>query len=316
MSRKKAFKIISNSVVFLSLIFLTGYLIKNQQMVFMKIQSVFLFVLSFIFLFGGFFFDAITLKTYLLKNSLRTSYKDSLIMSGKYTLAKYIPGKFGIILGKAVFLADSYPISIGNALQKIFIYQVFLIIASMLISIIPLYGFLFASSEYIIWIVFIMISGIVFFSQPAIQKYFFRVIQKITKKDFGPPVSMEATLFTITLSIVTWSFWAVGFFLLAESIGFNTPFRTAFLFPLASLAGILVLISPGGLGIREGLIVLGFIYYGVPKEQAISLSVYSRLWFVIGEIGFFLVALSFERFAKINQPSHPFTGSPEKKEGG
>ena len=97
----------------------------------------------------------------------------------------------------------------------------------------------------------------------------------------------------VFLSIITlmscWISWSLGFYFLTVSLGFSLPVNIGFLFTFAALAGILALISPGGLGVREGVIAAGLIFYGMSNEQAFSLSAFSRIWYLGGELFIFYI---------------------------
>jgi hypothetical protein len=86
-----------------------------------------------------------------------------------------------------------------------------------------------------------------------------------------------------------WLLWGGGFFLLCAGLSDQMfPFSTLFCFPLATTLGILILFAPGGLGIREGVIVGYLTLLGIALPEAITLSAASRLWFLIGEFFVFV----------------------------
>jgi uncharacterized membrane protein YbhN (UPF0104 family) len=58
-------------------------------------------------------------------------------------------------------------------------------------------------------------------------------------------------------------------------------------FPLAASLGVLALVAPGGLGVREGVIVAYLGLAGIPAMEATTISIASRLWFLGGELIFF-----------------------------
>ena len=129
-------------------------------------------------------------------------------------------------------------------------------------------------------------------SLKKVQESSIRLFKKFLKLDIGTTVSQKSIVLSSLLVIICWLFWSVGFYFLALSMGFNeTSFDIGFLFPLGSVAGILVLIAPGGIGVREGVLAAGLIYFKFSNEEAIALSSMSRLWFLCGEVVMFLIAL-------------------------
>ena len=73
-------------------------------------------------------------------------------------------------------------------------------------------------------------------------------------------------------------------------------------FPLAATIGVLAIIAPGGIGAREGILTGYFVLTGIPLETAVTISIASRLWFLIGESLFFIVGLMASR--TINEKSN------------
>ena len=297
MNKKGIFKIVSNIIILLSLVFLAVYLIKQKQLVLLPIKNYTFFLVSVFFLVLGFFADGFSLMVFLNKSSIHFSYKNSLINTGRYILAKYIPGKLGIILGKAAHVKEVTNIMATQAIQKLLVYQIFALISAMLVSIIPLYAFLNKGAHYYFWIILIIISGVVFVSQTKTQKFLLNIFEKLVKKNLGSTIPPSVVFISITTLMSCWVSWSLGFYFLALGLGFSVPVNIGFLFTLAALAGIIALISPGGLGVREGVIAAGLIFYGMSNEQAISLSAFSRLWYLGGELFIFLLSavLSFRK---------------------
>lgn len=291
MKNKNIFKIVSNIIVLLSLVFLVIYLINQKQLVILPIKSYTFFLISIFFLILGFFADGFSLMVYLNKNSIPFTYKNSLINTGKYILAKYIPGKLGIILGKASHVKEVTNIPATEALQKLFVYQIFSLVSAILVSVIPLYAFLNKGANYFTWIVLFIIAGVVFFSQTKVQGFILGFFEKLIKRNLGGPIPSKVVFLSITTLMSCWISWSLGFYFLSASLGFSLPVNIGFLFTLAALAGIVALISPGGLGVREGVIATGLIFYGMTNEQAISLAAFSRIWYLGGEFFIFLVSI-------------------------
>lgn len=66
-----------------------------------------------------------------------------------------------------------------------------------------------------------------------------------------------------------------------------------FAFPLSVCFGIIAIILPGGLGLREGIIIGYLVLAGLDTEQATTISFLNRLWFIAGELFIFLLATGF-----------------------
>jgi len=62
-------------------------------------------------------------------------------------------------------------------------------------------------------------------------------------------------------------------------------------FSLAWTIGFVTPGASGGIGVREGIITAYLVMSGVELELATTISVLSRIWFVLGEIFIFMLAL-------------------------
>ena len=116
-------------------------------------------------------------------------------------------------------------------------------------------------------------------------------MKKIFKKDFNEVYPQRAIILVLVGAMFCWLLWVIGFWFLGMSAGVNISINAALLFPLATIVGVIAVFAPGGVGIKESVISAGLIFFGINKTDAISLSVYSRLWFLFGEIIFFLLAI-------------------------
>lgn len=79
----------------------------------------------------------------------------------------------------------------------------------------------------------------------------------------------------LALSVLFHLFNGLSLWLLALSVNSEAAVATAILWPVVGLFGLLPL-TPGGLGIREGVIVALFIQTGLSPDQAVAAAVISR----------------------------------------
>ena len=78
------------------------------------------------------------------------------------------------------------------------------------------------------------------------------------------------------------------------------PFSVGLGFPFAGILGILAFFAPGGLGVREGILVGYLKLAGFATADAVTVSVASRLWVLIGEAFIFLVGFVLDKRKKTN----------------
>ena len=110
-----------------------------------------------------------------------------------------------------------------------------------------------------------------------------------------PKISKWSIFKTLPYFFICWLFLSIGFWMMALAIDSNVSFSISFAFPLAAVLGIAAILAPGGLGAREGVLIVLLKASGLLLETATLISVFSRLWFLIGEIFFFLVAFVLNR---------------------
>jgi len=83
--------------------------------------------------------------------------------------------------------------------------------------------------------------------------------------------------------------WSMGFYTLVVSLtAIDVPWSVGLGFPLAATLGIMALITPGGIGAREGVMVGYLSSAGIPIAEATTIAVASRLWFLAGELFIFI----------------------------
>ena len=65
--------------------------------------------------------------------------------------------------------------------------------------------------------------------------------------------------------------------------------------PLANSAGVLAVVAPGGLGVREGVSLYFLREMDIALPTAAALAILARIWFLIAEILLYLTSLSIRR---------------------
>ena len=296
---KNNYKLISNIVIIISLIFLSIYLYKHNLIVKIKIESILLFVSSFVILILGFIIEAYATYVFLRINKYDIQYKEAFILNGKFILAKYIPGKFGIVVGKASYLNSRYSYKSKDLIQKLIIYHILALFAALFVSYVNLYFILKQYYPLVIIIFPILLLTLIVFSFPRVQESTLRFMASILKLKFGKSINHLSIIYGFSILVLVWLLWCFGFYFLITSLGVSISISTGFFFAFAAVAGIVAIIAPGGIGVREGILVFGLVLYGVSKEIAISVCAFSRIWYLCGEIFMFLLAMLFSYMHRI-----------------
>lgn len=275
--------------IYISFIFL---LIVLHGADYLEIPHVVLFprlIVSLAFLFAGFIINALAQKKLLDQCGLQTALSISISAVGLSVFGKYIPGKVWMVMGKTMYLSDrtQYPVA---ELSVAFVRaQLIGIWCGLTLGMLGL--FLNPGLPFVPWIGLLFLAGftMALFSG-KVHDLFSDLIAKILKKDFKiPKLNIKRAVAVLPWFLGTWILWGMGFYYFATSIqGTPMNFSVFFCFPLAGTIGILFVIIPGGIGIRESIIIAYLSMEKLAITDAVTISTASRLWFLCGEILIFL----------------------------
>lgn len=281
-----------NILIYISIIFLIFALIKADYLKVPVIHNFGYLILSFLFLFIGFMYQALNWHS-VLKNNYKITFGDALRSVGLAIFAKYIPGKIMIIIGKTGYINKYYKYPNDALITHSLDNQIIVLWSGLLVGSIGL----FVENSFFswFWVVLLLFLAMTLF---IFTNIFHSIFDKISKKIFKkkkiniPKLSFKQVIRVLPVFIFYWTFFTLGFYFFSSSLmPERIPFLTAFSFPLAATLGILFIISPGGLGFREGILTAYLVIFGISTQDATTISISSRLWFLIGEI--FIFALAF-----------------------
>ncbi len=277
-----------NILIFISFIFLFIYLIK-QDLIVPEIPEISWLIISFLFVFAGFYASTFSWQVALKSHGKKISHKEAIISHGQAIFAKYIPGKIWVILGRAGYISEGKEEMKNNSFVSMK-EQIIYLWAGLVISAVP--TFIFYKFKWIsILLVFIIIMiSLLLFSAPFhhwVINIFTRIFKK--KLDF-PVISFKKSLPIILSTSLIWLFWTVGFYIFMMAFSDDLVPIMSFAFPLSVSFGVLAIILPGGLGLREGIIVGYLTLAGLDVETATTISFMNRLWFISGEVFIFLLS--------------------------
>jgi len=250
-------------------------------------------LLSLILVFLGFIISAKGWQFSVKTEIPDVTYRDAFASSGKFIFSKYIPGKLWVIIGKAGYLKEKYSKSIFNLTSLSFYYQLIVIFAASIAGIGTLFfvdkSWFYALTAAII----ILLILLTVLYKPSLS-FISRVLCYFFKKDIKlPEISRSLTLQIFLISLINWIVWSLSFYLfLLSTIPSEQVFISmGFLFPVSTAIGIIVIIAPGGIGVREGLLIAGLVFFGLQVKEATSVAFMSRLWFLSGEFLCFVIAV-------------------------
>jgi hypothetical protein len=288
-------KRIFNIFLFVSFLFLFIYLVR-QDFIIPVVHNWFYLSVSFICLFAGFYVSTFSWKVALHSHGFSYKGHETLVSHGLSVFAKYIPGKIWVILGRAAYLSDGKK-ELKNRSFVSLKEQLIYLWAGFLVSSIP--TMIFYKLQWISILVLLMVAGLtLFLFFEKINKGILGLFLRIFKKDLEIPlVNFRQSLPMIGAVLLIWLSWTLGFYLFILAFSAEVTPIMMFAFPISVCFGLIAIILPGGIGLREGIIIGYLTLAGLEVENATTISFLNRLWFICGELFIFLLA-TVVRFSK------------------
>ncbi len=218
-------------------------------------------------------------------------------------LGKYLPGKIWLLLGR-FYLYESKGKSKKLISTALYFEMVTIIMAGGIIFFASLFLFKEAPSFFlggqIGWAILLLGIAFLLIYPGFLQKIMNRFLIRFKRETITLPISYCDVLRILSICILAWLIGGVGFYLFVDSL-YPVPSRY-FLFFTGSLAvsstlGLVAVFAPGGLGVREGALVY-LLTHLIPAPIAVILSVMTRLWMTLIEIGLIGVVYLFGKVRK------------------
>jgi hypothetical protein len=212
-------------------------------------------------------------------------------------LGRYVPGKVAYLVGR-FYLGRAAGTS-SRALAGSMAYEnVLILITAMVLSAALLIPSIAIESE-TVWPYLALpaaaLAGLALL-QPAVLRRLLALAARFAGREFAeeewilPPGRM---LRTVALSTVVFLSSGLGFYLLVASLT-DYPARylplAAGTMTLGAVVGTVSIITPAGLGVREGVLV-GILQFTMPADLAVLVTVVARVWATVVDLS--LVALCF-----------------------
>lgn len=212
-------------------------------------------------------------------------------------LGRYIPGKVAYLVGR-FYLGRSAGAPASALVGSIAYENVLILLTAMMLSALLLVPSLAVESESF-WPYLALpaaaIGGVAVLYPPVLRRLL-HLAMRITGRDLPdtdwilPPRRIART---VALSTVVFCFSGLGFYLLVASLT-GYPMRylplAAGTMTLGAVVGTVSILTPAGLGVREGVLV-GILQFTMPVELAVLVSVLARIWATVVDLS--LVALCF-----------------------
>ena len=205
---------------------------------------------------------------------------------------KYIPGKVFLLLARLPSYQEQ-KIPVKKVTICFLLENMCTLLGAALLFIISLFFFPNNMLGNYKWAAILLI--VVFFVclNPKILNFFFSILEKITKKEgFQVPMTYVQILKTVLFFVLNWIVLGIGVYMLTCSICPVKPSQFLYVsgvYALSIIIGILAVFSPSGIGVREGILLLGFGMI-MDKNYALIISIVARLWSTVAELVLVLIA--------------------------
>lgn len=230
-----------------------------------------------------------------LKLGIALSIRETLESWFYSQLGKYLPGKVWLLLGR-FYLYESKGKSKKLISTALYFEMVTMVLAGGIIFLFSLFLFeeasLFFQGTQIGWGIFLLLMAFLFIHPRILQKAMNWVLIQFKREGITLSITYLDILWILSVCVLSWLIGGVGFYLFVDSIYPISPQYFLFLtggLAISSTLGLIAVFTPAGLGVREGTLVY-LLTYIVPAPIAVILSIATRLWMTLVEIGLIGVA--------------------------
>ncbi|MEE9470704.1 MAG: lysylphosphatidylglycerol synthase domain-containing protein [Gemmatimonadota bacterium] len=222
-------------------------------------------------------------------------------------LGRYIPGKVWQLAGLAAYMrgkGHSSSVAVLSALAL----QIVVLVTGLLAAVLALGGRIEKAFGGSVLVPILMAAGLLLLLHPAILRRSTAGLARLLREDSGDgpggkatgqareeaPKSGETLLIGLATLAAWWLYgvglWCIAAGLLEDPIG--DPVTLMGIYAASYVVGYIALISPGGLVVREGaMILLLATVLSVPAGVGTVLAVAARVWAIVCELAAFGVAM-------------------------
>jgi glycosyltransferase 2 family protein len=211
---------------------------------------------------------------------------------------KYVPGKVWVALGR-MYLAREAGVAERHTALSLIIETSYLLISALGLFVFSLifYPGLLAKT----WLLLVLIPvTLVAIYPPVFNRIVNFLLARVKQRPVEFRIRLDQAAVLFAFYCVSWFGQGLGLYFLTLSF-YPVKLAALLVFPgafsLSWILGFIVIIAPGGLGVREGLFAV-LIEPIVTGAMNIIVSLLSRLWISVSEILVFLFIFAFMRLRK------------------
>jgi uncharacterized membrane protein YbhN (UPF0104 family) len=254
-----------------------------------KINWFYLFTSQFILIFVTFAGTYFWQRLLKMITSQQISFRESLAIVNTTQLTKYLPGKVWSYAFQMMLLSKK-----GISKTVVLYANLFLAVTSLLASALLglLYFACFSPNQTRFWLLLLFIFliiyfGFIFLNQPCL-KLLIKIVQKLFKKTMNyTHIDVRWIIIFQLVYLLANAIFGITGYLLALGLGFSVSaqdiFAVAVSLIIADMIGFIVLIAPGGLGVREGIMFALLAALG-DKNLALILPIGTRIMGMISDL--------------------------------
>lgn len=218
-------------------------------------------------------------------------------------LGKYIPGKVWLFLGR-LYLYQSRGKPKKLITVALYFETITILTAALFLSSVPLVaieGTRPPQVEPVMgWLVGLSVLSLILLHPRWLEKILNRALVRLGREPFTYSLLYRDVLVIVLVCLLAWLVGGAGFYLFVDAVYPVAPKYFFFLtgaLAFSSILGLIALVAPSGLGVREGALVycLSFI---MPPPVGVIISILTRVWMTLIEIGLIAVVYLTGRFRR------------------
>ncbi|MFN8297731.1 MAG: hypothetical protein U0T75_01400 [Chitinophagales bacterium] len=277
-------------LVYLSLAFLVYKLAKTDYLAVPHIYNWTALIISILILSIANLISAFLWFRVLRETGSGVAFLHCLASQGLTIFAKYIPGFIWTVAGNVSYISEKFKYNNVNLIIAALYFQIATVWCALFLGSIGLLFTDTGNNKVLLIISLILLTGTI--AGLLLLKPIGHLINSFLRKRNKAPLNIPKTYTYLKLTPLFFlinGVWALAFHFFALSLSTSgVPPFSGLGFDLGIAYGILSVFTPGGIGVREGVVSKYLMDLGVETTSAISTSVSSRLWYLGSEILFFL----------------------------
>jgi len=219
-------------------------------------------------------------------------------------LGKYLPGKVWLLLSRFYFYESK-----GMARKRIsvalYLEMAAVIVAAGLIFLAALILFkemvpFYSGGPFWCLVLAFILLAFIFLHPKVLQGILNWILIQLKREPVLLSISYSNIVWILFVCIVAWMIGGIGFYLFVDAVYPVAPQYILFLtgaLAISSTLGLIAIFAPSGLGVREGALVY-LLSFMMAAPVAVIISILTRLWMTLIEIGLIGVIYLFDKFQK------------------